>query len=202
MPALPTRTLAALLLALALPPAPSARADEISDGLVQAGQRYGAGDLAGALKELGFAHAALTTKLNDAFTATFPAAPQGWQAVDAAPQQPVFMGLGQSVERRYDKAAGGALKLTITLDSPLMQTMAMLAGNPIMAASAGYVRTQVANREAMLKVDQDSGEVQLLMVMGGRLMITADGDGGATGEDAKALVARWDLDQVVKLGGL
>lgn len=202
MTVLPTRLVAAACLAVILPMAVPARADDVADGIASAGALYAAGDLAGALKELSYAQSAVAGRLNEAFMATFPAAPSGWQADDAETQQSGFMGIGQSVERRYTKAAGGSVKLMAALDSPLMQTMGMLAGNPMMAASAGYSRARVSGREAMLKAEKAGGEVQLLMLVGGRLMITADGSGGATADDVKALVTAWDVDQLVKLGGL
>ncbi len=177
-----------------------ALADEISDGLALSADLYAKGDLAGALKELGFATAAIQAKMNDSYGSTFPEPPAGWSADEVDAQSMAMMGMGQNVSRTYTNANGNSVKLSLTADSPMLQSMGMIFANPMMAAQAGFQRIRVGREEAMLK-DDKSGQVQILLTVGGRLLLQAEGN-GASVEEVKALFGAWKIDEVKKLAGM
>lgn len=178
----------------------AALADEISDGLALSADLYAKGDLAGALKELGFATAAIQARMNQSYGSTFPEPPAGWTADEVDAQSMAMMGMGQSVSRDYTNAAGSSVKLSLTADSPMLQSMGMVFANPMMAAQAGFQRIRVGREEAMLK-DDKSGQVQILLTLGGRLLLQAEGN-GASADEVKALFGAWKIDELKKLAGM
>lgn len=175
-------------------------ADEVADGLGLAAELYGKGDLAGALKELGFASAAIQEKLNGSYGSTFPEAPAGWTAGEVDAQSMAMMGMGQTVARDYTNAEGNTVKLSLVADSPMLQSMGMMFTNPMMAAQAGYTRIRVGREEAMLK-DDKSGQVQILLALGNRLLLQAESN-GVPADQVKALFSAWKIDELKKLAGL
>ncbi|PWR24599.1 exosortase-associated EpsI family protein [Zavarzinia aquatilis] len=177
-----------------------ALADEISDGLALSADLYAKGDLAGALKELGFATAAIQAKMNESYGSTFPEPPAGWTADEVDAQSMAIMGMGQNVSRTYTNANGNSVKLSLTADSPMLQSMGMIFANPMMAAQAGFQRIRVGREEAMLK-DDKSGQVQILLTVGSRLLLQAEGS-GASVDEVKALFSAWKVDEVKKLAGM
>ncbi|MCW0180483.1 MAG: hypothetical protein OJI70_01830 [Zavarzinia sp.] len=189
-------TAAALLLATSVP----GHADEISDGLTLSADLYAKGDFAGALKELGFATAAIQARMNESYGSTFPEPPAGWTADEVDAQSMAMMGMGQSVSRDYTNAEGNSVKLSMTADSPMLQSMGMVFANPMMAAQAGFQRIRIGREEAMLK-DDKSGQVQILLTLGGRLLLQAEGN-GVSADEVKALFGSWKIDEVKKLAGM
>ncbi|MCF4167644.1 hypothetical protein L2U69_18505 [Zavarzinia compransoris] len=174
-----------------------ARADDVGDGIAKAGELYGAGDLGGALQELAFATAEIQAKLSAAYGETMPDAPEGWSADE--PESQSMMGMGQNVTRDYTAPDGNSVRLTLSVDSPLMQSMGMLFGNPMMAAQAGYKRMRVSGMDAMVK--DDGGSVQIMMAIGGRMLLNAESS-SVPADQVKALFSAWKIDELKKLAGM
>jgi len=176
------------------------RADDVSDGIGKAGELYGQGDLAGALQELGFATATIQSKLAEAYAGTLPDAPEGWTAGEVDTQSMAMMGMGQTVSRSYTSPDGNSVTLTLSVDSPLLQSMGMLFANPMMAAQAGYQRARMNGMDAMMK-DDKSGNVQIMMVIANRMMLNAEAN-GVPADQVKALFGAWKFDELKKLAGM
>ncbi len=179
----------------------AARADDVSDGLAKASELYAKGDLAGAMKEIGFATSGIQTKLNEAYASTLPDAPAGWTAEAVDAQSMAIMGMGQNISRTYTDANGNSVKLSLAADSPLMQSMGMVFANPMMAAQAGFTRIRVGGEEALLKDDKQDNSVQIVLTLGGRLLLMAEAN-NVPADQVKAIFSAWKIDQLKKLAGI
>ncbi|MFA5123093.1 hypothetical protein [Zavarzinia sp.] len=178
-----------------------ARADEVSDGLAKAGELYAKGDLAGAMKEIGFASSGIQSKLNDAYASTLPEPPAGWTAEAVDAQSMAIMGMGQNISRTYTDANGNSVKLSLAADSPLLQSMGMVFANPMMAAQAGFTRVRVGSEEALMQDDKQANSVQIMLTLGGRLLLMAEAS-NVPADQVKALFSAWKIDQLKKLAGI
>lgn len=178
----------------------AARADEVSDGIAKANELYAAGDYAGALRELGFATTGIQARMNDSYGTTFPEAPAGWTADAVDAQNVAAMGLGQNLSRTYTDPNGNSVKLSLAVDSPLLQTMGMIFANPMLAAQAGYQRLRVGNEDAMLQ-DDKAGNISIMLAIGGRLLLTAE-TSSVPLDQVKALFTAWKIAELKKLAGM
>lgn len=188
----------ALLLALALPAIPAARADDAVEAMDRARQLYAAGDLKGAATELSFALREVDSRRRAQFVALFPPAPAGWTlepaADDGAGQALAaqMMGGGVMVDRSYARADGAAsIKAQLLADSPMVQTMAAMVTNP-MLMQPGDRRVRLGSETAMLRFDAaaQSGEITLAS---GNLLIKLEGEGLADATVMTELLRRFDL---------
>ncbi len=92
-------------------------------------------------------------KRSEAILAALPAAPEGWSVVakklynDDKPFAAMMSGLvGSSVEHEYKQDEGnGSVKVTLTFDSPAVQMMNMMLGNPAM----------LGDNKELIEYDQD-----------------------------------------------
>ncbi|PWR19584.1 hypothetical protein [Zavarzinia compransoris] len=178
----------------------AARADEVGDGIAKAGELYAAGDLAGALRELGFATTGIQGRLNESYGATLPEPPAGWTADAVDAQNAAVMGLGQSLTRTYTDPNGNTVKLSLAVDSPLLQTMGMIFANPMLAAQAGYQRLRIGSEDAMLQ-DDKAGNISIMLSIGGRMLLTAE-TGSVPLDQVKALFGAWKIAELKKLAGI
>ncbi|MEW5914119.1 MAG: hypothetical protein AB1814_16300 [Thermodesulfobacteriota bacterium] len=154
---------AMLVLGLAL----NAAADEISDQIQQGLKLYQQGKISQALGELEFAVAQLKQKKAEALATLLPAAPSGWQA-DKSQGKSMgggFMGGGITASRSYQNSKGGRVQIEIVTDSPLIQSLAMLLGNPMFAQGGGQNKLlRLKGHKAFLKLEGTQGaELQALV---------------------------------------
>src|SRR5579863_2801484 len=115
--------LAAIWLALALPPA--ARADDVTDQIDQAVAAYRKGDLTTAVAALDAAAGLIRDKKSQAWKAVLPEPLEGWTGdpPEAQALPPALLGGGTTVSRKYRKS-GDTVTVTVMADAPLVQALA------------------------------------------------------------------------------
>ncbi|MCS7267446.1 MAG: hypothetical protein RMJ04_02615 [Geminicoccaceae bacterium] len=180
------------------------RADEILEQLETAKQLYEEGDLAGAVRELEFAIEALRGKFGQAFLATFPEPPAGWQIAehsDTAPAIP-FLG-GTNVSRTYRQANGpGKIEAQLSTGGGMLQGLAQMFANPqLLAMQPNTRRVRIQREMATTNWDPSSKEGQLVLDLGGKVTILLKGSGLSGPEPLVELASRWDLERVRALAG-
>lgn len=187
-------------LALALAAAPAA-ADEVLDQLDAARELYLEGELSQAIGELEFAIQAIRSRTGELYAQTFPAPPTGWSAgeVDVASGLP-GMG-GQMLSRRYDGPNGAWIEAELMVDNPMMQAFGALLQNPaLLAIQPNAERVRVHGTHAILQWPGDgSGEVML--ILGGRLLLRLDGYGLDAKNDLLGMLAAWDVATLRQVAG-
>ncbi|UPG72232.1 hypothetical protein MVG78_17205 [Roseomonas gilardii subsp. gilardii] len=192
--------LAVLALAL-IAFAPQARADETSEALERAQKLYGSGDLKGAAKELAFAARDIDLKRRTRYAKLFPPAPKGWSLAEMEKEEEgsalatQMLGGGVMVERTYTRASDDAeIKAQVMVDSPLVQSLASVASNPMMMRP-GDKRVRLGEEDAILhyEADNKSGEVTLV---GGNLMIKLEGSGIEDPKLMTDLLGAFDLKKL------
>ncbi|PZR16972.1 MAG: hypothetical protein DI532_02765 [Azospirillum brasilense] len=198
-PALPMLAAPALLALLAL--APAARADDTAEALERARKFYGSGDLKGAAKELSFAARDIDLKRRTRYAKLFPPAPRGWTLAEMEKEEEgsalatQMLGGGVMVERTYSRASDDAeIKAQVMVDSPLVQSLASVASNPMMMRP-GDKRVRLGEEDAILhyEADNKSGEVSLV---GGNLMIKLEGSGIEDPKVMTDLLGAFDLKKL------
>jgi hypothetical protein len=190
--------LAALLLALACPPA---RADEILEQIEAAKRLYQEGDVTGAATELDFALQALRAKAGGSLAAVMPEPPPGWSAgpVEQGGGAMAFMG-GTMLTRVYSETGGpGRIEAQIIANNAMIQGFAAMLANPaVLAARPGTQRVRIGRDNALLewKAAERAGDLALVT---GAAMIRLEGRGLDGGEALIALLRRFDLDRLREL---
>ncbi|KAA2214785.1 hypothetical protein [Teichococcus oryzae] len=174
----------------------AARADDITEGLDRTRQLYEAGDLAGAVTELGFAVSALHQKRSEQYSKLFPPAPAGWtlgEAEDTAGNALAaqMMGGGVMVARSYTRGDDSEIKATVIVDSPLIQALAAMAKNPAMLGSNAK-RVRIGGDNAILEREADSDEAELTLVRN-NVAVKLEGSGLKDAEILTALMKGFDL---------
>jgi hypothetical protein len=160
-------------------------ADEFLDSLDAARDAYGAGDFAAAKEEMDYAGQVLSQMRTQNLGAYLPIPLEGWTMREsddggaaAAFGGGVFSGAAYS-------AGGKSVEVAITVDSPLVATMAMMFGNTAAMAAQGTMKR--IGRQKVLVSKQ--GEIQA--IINNRIMITVSGN--ATIEDKETYFAGIDF---------
>lgn len=203
-----TVTAFALTAALSFTAAASpAWADKVTDAIGKAAAAYKAGKMSTATTELQYALTKINERLAKAYTATFPAAPEGWRAqrVRTASGNVMVRVAGQILSRRYSQQGGrGSLNAQLIVDSPTMQAFTTLFANPNYARSAGYdpVKIEGVPETAMLKYDENRKQGDLILLMANRIVIKVTGRRIESGDVLSKLVKSWNIAQVRKTAGI
>jgi len=168
------RVFASLGLASILALGTALRADDVTDSIDEAIKAYKANDFAAAAQSLDAAAQLVRQKRAELFKAVLPAAPSGWTAEDATSQSAAaaMFGGGVSAERHYTK---GDASITVKLitDSPAMQGVMMMMGNPMFANADGGKLERIKGQKAIFKNKDGSGSVNV--VVGGSMLIQIEG---------------------------
>jgi hypothetical protein len=161
----------------------SVQADDIKNAIDEGMKLYRAGDMSGAAAQLDYASTLIRQAKGQAMASAFPAPLAGWQAEDASSQGSggMMFGGGASASRSYYKDES-SLTISITSDSPMLQSVMILFSNPSIMAMSGGRLVQIQGEKAIL---QREGNLQLTMVLDGKVLITLEG-GGITEADIMA----------------
>ncbi len=154
-------------------PSGAARADEIADEIRNALELYESGKVAEAKDALEFAAQLLAQRKASGLEALFPEPLSGWSAEDtgsAAGAMP--FGGGITGARRYVKG-GQSVNITIIGDSPMIQGLAMMFGNPAMAGSAGAKAQRIKGQRALVTPE---GDIKILV---GQFLVQIEGSAPA-----------------------
>ena len=170
---------------------------EIKQAITAGTQAYEAGELSQAATQFDYVATLIRQLQAGELGNLFPDPLAGWQAEEVESQagSAAFFGGGIDASRSYRKD-GGQLEISITKDSPLLQTMGMLFTNPSMATMGGYKVKRIKGHTAMVKSEGNSQELQ--MMVANRILIQIAGRGVAE-DDLKAYAEALDIEAINRL---
>lgn len=160
-------TRAVLILALGL--AGAARADDVSDALAAAAAAYQAGNLQDTANQLSLATAAVSAAQVARLNALLPPAPDGFTATVTEDYAKSFamLGGGTGTEVVYANDST-SFKLDITVDSPIVASMAPMLANAQMMTAMGKV-DKVGD---VMVLEQDQS---LMALIANRILVQMEG---------------------------
>jgi len=168
--------LAALSLVLLLSFSPALLADDVKDQIDEAIKAYEKEDYNTAITALESAATLIRQKKGELVSKLLPEPLKGWEAGEAkssAGAAGIFGG-GISAERRYTQKVDGktvALTISITTDSPLIQTMGMMFSNPLFMGQDN--KLTVINGEKAIANERDNS---LTSMVANKVLVKIDGD--------------------------
>ena len=170
---------------------------EIKQAITAGTQAYEAGELSQAATQFDYVATLIRQLQAGELGNLFPDPLPGWQAEEVESQagSAAFFGGGINASRSYRKD-GGRLEISITKDSPLLQTMGMLFTNPSMATMGGYKVKRIKGHTAMVKSEGNSQELQ--MMVANRILIQITGRGVGE-DDLKAYAEALDIEAINRL---
>jgi hypothetical protein len=150
------------------------RADDVTDSIDEAVKAYKANDYATSAQALDAAAQLVRQKRGDLFKALLPDAPSGWEAEEATSQAAAaaMFGGGVTAERNYRKGET-SMSVKLITDSPLMQGVLMMMGNPMFANADGGKLERIKGQKAIFKNKGGSGSVNV--VVNGALLVQIEG---------------------------
>ncbi|MCP5361668.1 MAG: hypothetical protein H6908_03375 [Hyphomicrobiales bacterium] len=155
----------------------SALADDVTEAIQDGLEKYTSGKLSEAASQLDFAATLIRQQKADHAKKILPEPLEGWTTQDTESSTTgdgIFGAV--SVSRTYRHTVGGVIKelsITIVSDSPMVQTMAMMLNNPMMASISGGKYTKVGDQKIVIRTegDQCSG----MAMVDSRIMVTIEG---------------------------
>jgi hypothetical protein len=146
------------------------RADDVTESVEEALKAYKDKDYATAAQALDAAAQLVRQKRGELFKELLPNAPAGWEAEEATTSAAgaAMFGGGVTAERRYTKGDSDVTVKFIT-DSPIMQGVMMMMGNPMFANADGGKLERIKGQKAIFKNKDGSGSVNV--VVGGALLV-------------------------------
>lgn len=170
---------------------------EVKQAISTGTEAYQAGELSQAVKQFDYVATLIRQLQADEMATLFPEPLAGWKAgkVDSKAGAASLFGGGISASRSYQKD-DSKLKINITKDSPLLQTIGMLFSNPSMASMGGYKVKRIKGQTAMIKDEGNSQELQMMVANSILIQITGR---GLTQDDLKAYAEALDIEGITKL---
>ncbi|MGH8018989.1 MAG: hypothetical protein ACREIA_11975 [Opitutaceae bacterium] len=153
------------------------QADDVTDTIEEAVKAYNEGDFVVASQSLETATQLIKQKRAEGLTKFLPQAPSGWEAMDATSQaaSASFFGGGVTAEREYTKG-GSSVTIKILTDSPMMQGVMMMMGNPMFANADGGKLIRLKGQRAIVKYAADDKSGSVNVVVGGAILVEIDGN--------------------------
>lgn len=191
-----TPLIVAMILALAMP---AASADEITAQLDRARAEYDSGALRKAVRSLQSAVAGIHEQINRDLVKLLPEPQECWQADEPQVRSTgmVTMLTGINLSRRYSRADGAEVEISITADSPLMSMMNMMLSNPMLIRMDPDTRLYTyAGQQGMIKHGEDSDKWEISLLVADKILVKVDGRGLRDKEDVVAYLAVLDFDAI------
>lgn len=181
-------------------------ADEVTEQIDLAKQYYENGDLSGAISELEFAVGTLRKQTMELYMATLPEPPAGWTADPPKVESydTVLRG-GAMIARKYRQQGGpGSVKFgVIVIDGNFLSAFATMFTNPaFLGSNPDYRRTRIGRENAFLKWQEKSGDGELKLIVGGRIIVDLEGRDLKQEDVLIDLIRRWDLKKAKAIAGL
>lgn len=168
IPGLPV-VFAVLPLLLTVPATADDVIDQVSEGL----NAYANKDYSTAIAALEAATALLRQARSEIWKAYLPAAPPGWTAEETETGAGT-LGMGSSASRRYVRD-GEHVEISLMTDSPIMQGLAALIANPMIASAAG--KTVVVGGRRVNYIRSDNS---YMTMVADRVLVRVQGSDGVT----------------------
>ena len=155
-----------------------ALADDVTDSVNEALQLYKDGKFSEAVNSLNYASQLIQQKKGASLESVLPAALSGWTAEEASSQAAgaAMFGGGVTAERRYTKGDSSSVKIQIVTDSPMLQAVMMMMGNPMFATSDGGKMETIGGQKAIVKIDSANKSGQIQIVVANRFLVTLEGE--------------------------
>jgi hypothetical protein len=177
--------LTSISLALLLSFSPTLHADDVKDQIEEAIKAYEKDDYNMAITALDSASTLIRQKKGELVSKLLPEPLDGWEAGEAkssAAGAGMFGG-GISAEKRYTRKTEGkteTITISITTDSPLIQTMGMMFSNPMFMGQDN--KLLVINGEKAITNERDNS---LTSMISNKVMVKIDGDKKVSSETLK-----------------
>jgi len=173
--------------------------DEVTDAVNEALQSYQDGKYSDAMTSLNYASQLIGQKKGGDLQSLLPQPLDGWKAEEATSQAigAAMLGGGVSAERRYQKGPS-SVSVQIVTDSPMLQSMMMMFGNPMLAGADGGKLEKIAGEKAIVKYDAQQKNGTINVVAANRFLITVEGTDVAL-EDLKAYAGKIDYKKLAAL---
>ena len=170
-------------------------ADDVLDTIDDAVSAYKSGNYSQAVEDLNYAAELIRQKKGENLKNYLPAPLNGWKASEAETQtaSTAMMGGGTVVKRSYTKG-DSRIEVQIITDSPMMQTVAMMIGNPMFMGGGGKM-IRINRQKAIIEYDKQSRSGQIQMVAGEKYLIIVSGD-NVTEDDLKAYAKAIDVKKL------
>ncbi len=171
----PLAYLAPVSIALLISFSPASFADDVKDQIEEAVKAYEKDDYNTAITALDSASTLIRQKKGELVSKLLPDALNGWEtgkAKSSAAASGMFGG-GISAERRYTRKADGkteTVTISITSDSPLIQTMGMMFSNPMFMGQDN--KLVVINGEKTISNERDNS---LTSMVDNKILVKIDG---------------------------
>jgi hypothetical protein len=171
-------------------------ADDVSDQIDEAVKAYEKEDYNTAITALDSASTLIRQKKGELVSKLLPEPLDGWEAGEAkssAAGAGMFGG-GISAERKYTRKADAGtetITITITTDSPLIQTMGMMFSNPMFMGQDN--KLLVINGEKTIANERDNS---LTSMVANKVMVKIDGNKKVTAEDLKGYFKSIDFKAI------
>ena len=178
---------AALLLCFGSP----VRADDVTDQVNEGLTAYAKKDYATALAALEAATALLRQARSEIWKQYLPAAPSGWTAEDGDVGAGM-LGMGSNASRKYTRD-NDSVEVSLMTDSPIMQGLAAVIGNPMVAAAAG--KTLVIGGRRVNYIRDDNSYITMV---GDRVLVRVQGSSGVTEDTLKKFMGLLSFADIEK----
>ena len=171
-----TTVTAALTLALLLSFSVPLHADNVTDQIDEAVKAYEKEDYNTAITALDSASTLIRQKKGELVSKLLPKPLDGWEAGESKSSSAAagMFGGGISAERKYTRKADGKLEMvtvSITTDSPLMQSMGMMFSNPMFMGQEN--KLIVISGEKAIANERDNS---LISMVANKVMVKIHGD--------------------------
>jgi hypothetical protein len=174
-------------------------ADDVTDAVNEALQYYQDGKYSDAMTSLNYASQLIGQKKGGDLQSFLPQPLAGWEAEEATSQSvgAAMLGGGISAERQYNNGSS-SVRIQIVTDSPMLQSMMMMFGNPMLAGSDGGKLEKIAGEKAIVKYNAADKSGDIKLVIANRFLVTLDGN-DASLEDLKAYAAKIDYKKLAAM---
>lgn len=165
-------------LAISLCFAGSLHADAISDEIAAGRKAYEAGELRTAIETLNFAVSKIQEQMAANLVKLLPEPLTGWTADKPESQAGGMAAMitGTTLSRRYERADGAEVTLSLMADSPLIPMLTMAMSMPfVMQNNPETQMYSFKGYRGMLEHAADSQEYELSLMVGNRLVIQGKG---------------------------
>lgn len=151
-------------------------ADDVKDQIEEAIKAYEKDDYNMAITALDSASTLIRQKKGELVSKLLPQALDGWEAGEAKSSAAAsgMFGGGISAEKRYSRktdAGKESITISITTDSPLIQTMGMMFSNPMFMGQDN--KLMVIDGEKAIANARDNS---LISMVANKVMVKIDGD--------------------------
>jgi hypothetical protein len=205
-----TLSLAVALAALAS----QAAADDVLDTINEGVAQYKAGRKAEAVQSLEYAANLIRQQKGESMAALLPKPLAGWK-VDARDSDTqvtagAIFGGGVTAQRTYVKpapatptsadgdGADARVEITVTTDSPMMQSVMMMLGNPAMLGGSGGKMERIGGERALVKYDAQDKSGEVTLAVANRFLVQVRGSNAALA-DIKAYTAGIDFKKLAAM---